>query len=195
MKRAPGNLPLPVFILGPERDRAVHEGLNVVPAEAEKAEIVLCTGLFDDEMEGPEDYRALLETFLSRRLPFLCANPDLVVRRGDKLVYCAGAIARLYEELGGEVVYFGKPYAPVFELAISRARSLGATGRPLMIGDGLETDIKGAEAMGWDALFVLGGIHGVEIGTLPPGQAEARLKELFAENHTSARWRISELRW
>lgn len=194
-RQASEAVPLRIYNLGPERDRAVREGLHVVLTEAEDAEIVLCTGLFDDETEGPEDYRELLETFRARGLKLLCANPDIVVRRGDKIVYCAGAIARAYEEMGGTVVYFGKPYPPVFELALARARAIGSAQRPLVVGDGLGTDIKGANAMGWDALFVASGVHGLEIGDLPLKEAEIQLTALFDDNEVNARWAVSELSW
>ena len=101
----------------------------------------------------------MLERFKARGLPFLCANPDIVVQRGDKLIYCAGAIARLYEALGGAVVYYGKPYPAVFERAIAQARTVGPAARPLVIGDGIETDIAGACRLKLDALFIAGGIH------------------------------------
>ena len=91
--------------------------------------------------------------------------------------------------------YFGKPHAPVLELAEARTRSLGSVKKPLVIGDGLETDIKGANAMGWDALFVLGGVHGVEIGDLSSAPAQARLRALFEETGVEAKWSISELCW
>jgi len=155
---------LVLFYLGPDRDHPLFEGLNVRLAGAEEAEAVLCTGFHDDEMETPEDYRDLLARFAARRLPFLCANPDIVVQRGDKLIFCAGAIARLYESMGGEAVYFGKPHAAVFEAALAEARMLGPAARPLVIGDGLETDILGANRMGLDSLFIAGGIHAAELG-------------------------------
>ncbi len=187
--------PLKLYNLGPDRDRAVRDGLDIVLTEPEETDLVLCTGLFDDETEGPEDYRALLEGFHARGLVFLCANPDLVVRRGDTIVYCAGAIARVYEEIGGEVKYFGKPHPPVLKLAKARAQALGSVKKPLIVGDALETDIKGANTMGWDALFVLGGVHGVEIGDLSTPAAKARLSGLFEKIGANAKWSISELCW
>lgn len=194
-RRASKDAPLRIYNLGPERDRAVRENLPVMLVEADDAEVVLCTGLFDDETEGPEDYRELLQTFLARGLEFLCANPDIIVRRGDKIVYCAGAIAKAYEEMGGTVVYFGKPYRPVFDLALARARSIGPAKSPLFIGDGLGTDIKGANNVGWEALFVAGGVHGVEIGGLPRDEAQTLLSALFTENAVHARWAIARLAW
>ena len=85
---------LSLFYLGPARDNPLFEGLNVTLVSAEEAELVLCTGFYDDETETPDDYRSMLEGFRARNLTFLCANPDIVVQRGDKLIFCAGPIRR-----------------------------------------------------------------------------------------------------
>ena len=109
-----------------------------------------------------------IERMRARALPMICANPDVVVERGDKLVYCAGAIADLYAAAGGDVTYAGKPYRPIYEQALAIAEA--ARGRPvehhrvLAIGDSVRTDIKGAEAFGIDSLFVTAGIHAEELG-------------------------------
>ena len=167
---------LPLFYLGPPRDNPLFEGLNISLTRPEDAEVVLCTGFYDDETETPEDYRAMLETFKARALPFLCANPDIVVQRGDKLIYCAGAIARLYESLGGDVVYYGKPYPPVFEKSLEKLRKTAEFHRPLVIGDGIETDIAGANRVGVDALFIAGGIHAAELREGPQALAQILAK-------------------
>jgi HAD superfamily hydrolase (TIGR01459 family) len=172
LRRTAHGRTLPLFYLGPPRDNPLFEGLNIRLTRPEDADVVLCTGFYDDETETPDDYRALLETFKARSLPFLCANPDIVVQRGDRLIYCAGAIARLYESLGGDVVYYGKPYPAVFEKALQMARGLGAVKRPLVIGDGVETDIAGAGRMGLDALFIAGGIHAAELRERPHALAQ-----------------------
>lgn len=153
----------PVFPLGPERDLPLYEGLDVVLSDAASAEAVSCTGLFDDEIETPADYADMLQGFATRGLPMVCANPDLTVERGDKIVYCAGALAVEYEKLGGSVAYAGKPFLPVYDLAFARLAEI--KGRPiersqiLAIGDGIRTDIKGAAAAGLDSVFVASGIH------------------------------------
>jgi HAD superfamily hydrolase (TIGR01459 family) len=152
--------------------------------------VVLCTGFYDDETETPDDYRVLLETFKARSLPFLCANPDIVVQRGDRLIYCAGAIARLYESFGGDVVYYGKPYPAVFEKALQMARGLGTANRPLVIGDGIETDIAGANRMGLDALFIAGGIHAAELRERPHA-----LAEILAKSGAAAIGAMPVLHW
>lgn len=189
VRRTAGGKRLKLFYLGPKRDNPLFEGLNVELTSADDAELVLCTGFYDDETETPDDYRDLLDIFRLRGLPFLCANPDIVVQRGDKLIYCAGAIARLYESMGGEVVYYGKPYAPIFQAAIRELHKHGAANRPLVIGDGPETDIIGANRMGIDALFIVGGIHGALIDD-PSGIAR-----MLSESGAHARALMPALAW
>ena len=146
----------PLYHLGPARDAGLFEGTDAHLTTPELAEAVICTGLFDDTSETADTYRATLEGFVARQLPFVCANPDLVVERNGVLIPCAGALAKRYGELGGEVLYAGKPYRPVYEHAIALGERLrGATGlRVLAIGDGIATDMKGAFGMGLDALFI-----------------------------------------
>jgi HAD superfamily hydrolase (TIGR01459 family) len=187
---AEGGRTLKLFYLGPSRDNPLFEGLNVRLTEEESAEAILCTGFYDDESETPEDYRVMLERSAARGLPFFCANPDIVVQRGDKLVYCAGAIGKLYESLGGRVTYYGKPHAAVFETALAEARRHGAARSPLVIGDGLETDILGANRMGLDCLFIASGIHGAELE-----RGESGLTALFREKGVSATAAMTSLSW
>ena len=129
----------------------------------EDAQYVLCTGLRSDETETVDDYEAELRAMLTRGMAMICANPDIVIHRGDTLIYCAGALARRYEELGGRVIYAGKPHPPIYDSALALAeRVRGAPvdkRRVLAIGDGMRTDILGATRAGLDALFVTGGIH------------------------------------
>ena len=152
-----------VFHLGPERDRAIFAGLDLAFAAMESADYIVCTGLFDDENETAEDYRALLGAALGRNLYMVCANPDVVVERGDRLVYCAGALARAYEQLGGGVSYAGKPYLPIYQLAFETLDTLrpGSSERVrlLAIGDGVHTDIAGAAAADVRSVFVSSGVH------------------------------------
>jgi HAD superfamily hydrolase (TIGR01459 family) len=157
-----------LFHLGPERDRVIFSGLDVKFAPLESADYVVCSGLDDDERETPDDYRARFETMLARELFMVCGNPDVVVERGDKLVYCAGAIADLYAGMGGEVLYAGKPYRPIYDLALAKAQASSsrktALKRVLAIGDSLRTDLAGARGAGVDFLFVTSGIHAGELG-------------------------------
>jgi HAD superfamily hydrolase (TIGR01459 family) len=175
----------PLHHLGPERDLALIEAAALragQPAQLvppQEAAYVLCTGLFDDTVETPADYAATLAALAERRLPMVCANPDLVVQRGDKLIYCGGAIAEAYEALGGETIYAGKPHPPIYEAALARIAALRggiARSRVLAIGDALRTDLAGAAAMGLDALFVIDGIHADALcGSGAPPDALQRL--------------------
>jgi HAD superfamily hydrolase (TIGR01459 family) len=158
-----------VFHLGPPRDLSIFAGLDVSFAPAETADYVVCSGLFDDTSEAPERYRALLAAMRARGLFMVCANPDIVVERGDQLVYCAGALADAYKELGGEVLYCGKPYAPIYTAALGKAAACRGGDTPpldrvLAIGDSVRTDLKGAASFGVDCLFVISGIHAEEFG-------------------------------
>lgn len=157
-----------VFRIGPPRDAPIYQGLPVKFAPLESADYVVCSGLFDDENETAEDYRDLLGKMRARDLFMLCANPDVVVERGDRLITCAGAIADLYRSLGGEVLYAGKPYRPLYDQALATAaRARGREtplARVLAIGDSVRTDLAGAAALGVDCLFIVAGIHSEEFG-------------------------------
>jgi len=172
-----------VFHLGPERDRPIFAGLDVVLATPEEADLVVCSGLFNDDTETPDDYADLLRALAARSLPMICANPDHMVERGNRLVYCAGALAAVYEAFGGKVIYAGKPHAPVYELALETIAQLAgeivAREQVLAIGDGVKTDIAGAGNLGIDAVFVASRLHAPGEG----GEAldVPHLKELFGE--------------
>jgi HAD superfamily hydrolase (TIGR01459 family) len=157
-----------LFHLGPPRDLPIFVGLNVVFAPIESADYVVCSGLFDDATETPDDYRELLAAIRRRGLFMVCANPDVVVERGDTLVYCAGALADAYAAHGGEVLYCGKPHAPIYEAALCAAAGLRASAVPLArvlaIGDSVRTDLVGAAAFGIDSMFILSGIHADDLG-------------------------------
>ena len=157
-----------VFHLGPPRDLPVFAGLDAPLVDAESADYIVCTGLFNDDHETPEDYRERLQRLKARGVFMVCANPDVVVERGDQLIYCAGALADLYQSMGGEVLYAGKPYRPVYERALAQAEATrggkAPLSRVLAIGDSLRTDLKGAASFGVDFLFLTSGIHAGEIG-------------------------------
>ena len=152
-----------VFHLGPERDLGVFEPSKPEFAPVEKADLVVNTGLFDDLNETPKDYEDMLRGLRARDVPMICANPDLMVEKGDKLLYCAGALAQSYEQMGGTVLYAGKPYPPIYEQAyslIAKARGKAVDkSRILAIGDGMRTDMAGAEAAGLDAIFIPSLLH------------------------------------
>jgi HAD superfamily hydrolase (TIGR01459 family) len=184
---------LAILHIGPERDRGVFAGLDLELTDQEACELVLCTGLWDDDSETPDDYCALLELLRARDLTMLCANPDIVVQRGDQLIYCAGAIAKAYEDMGGEVVWFGKPHRPIYDRTL-RALSEAAgpeIRNPLAIGDGADTDIKGANRMGIDALFISNGVHAAQFGDLT---AEG-LAQFFAVPGVYAKAAMPALVW
>ena len=184
-----------IFWIGPERDSSIHRGLDAVMAPLEQADYIICTGLFDDETESAEDYRAMMLQAREHKLPLICANPDIVVERGDRLIYCAGAIAELYRELGGEAIFYGKPHRPIYEramaLAAERRGQPTSLDRVLAIGDSVRTDLTGALGFGIDCLFLTRGIHSEEfegIDQLDP----ASVKELFGH---PPRALMRELRW
>jgi HAD superfamily hydrolase (TIGR01459 family) len=185
-----------VYHLGPERDRPIFSGLDIAFGPVETAEYVVCTGLFDDETEGPEDYRGLFERMKTRNLLMLCANPDLLVERGERLVYCAGALAEFYGSLGGDVLYAGKPYRPIYDealAAIEAARGPRPT-RVLAIGDSVRTDLTGARALGLDCLFITGGIHAEELGDRDNPDL-VRLGEMLAKADVCPRAVMRRLVW
>ena len=155
--------------LGPERDLGVFKDLDLTLVPEDEADLIVCTGLFDDRNETPEDYRPELTRLAGRGLPMICANPDLVVESGNRLIPCAGLLAAAYAEIGGEVIYAGKPHRPVYEAALAAAASLdgGAPddkGRVIAIGDAIRTDIAGASGFGIASLLVARGIHAEELG-------------------------------
>jgi len=187
-----------VFHLGPERDVSIFDGLNLRFGKLDDADYAVCTGLCDDERETPEHYRALLAAMRARALFMLCANPDLVVERGDRLVYCAGALADLYRTLGGEVLYAGKPHRPIYDEALAAVASLRgrapALDRVLAIGDSVRTDVHGAASLGVDCLFVTAGIHAEELGGRDDPDADA-LGRLFAAADERPTWVTTKLVW
>lgn len=186
--------------IGPvERDAALFKRLPWSSAPIEEADGILCSGLNDDINETAEDYRARLEVALARNLPFVCANPDLVVDVGGRHYLCAGAIADLYQEMGGPVFWAGKPHATAYRAAHETAERIRGRHidhhRILVIGDAMRTDLEGARNFGVDALFIASGIHrpAVMAGDGIDAAALARLFEDAGE--TTAVGAMSLLRW
>lgn len=177
--------PRKIFHIGGDRDFTLYDGLDVELVEEFEASGVVCTGLFDDEVEKPEDYTELLRRLRARNLPFICANPDIMVERGERIIWCAGALARDYAQLGGRTLIAGKPYAPVYEVAMKEVADI--VGRPversrvLAIGDGMMTDVKGAVDNGFDVLYVSGGIHARDYGDA--SQPDPARLVTFLEKH------------
>ncbi|MBT1155060.1 TIGR01459 family HAD-type hydrolase [Aminobacter anthyllidis] len=177
--------PRRIFHIGPDRDYPIYDGLDVDLVEEFEASTVVCTGLFDDETETPDDYAEMLRRLRARNLPFICANPDIVVERGHELIWCAGALARDYGQLGGRTLVSGKPHRPIYEAALAAAAEV--LGREvkladaLAIGDGMFTDVKGAADNGIDVLYVSGGIHARDYGD--PHAPDPEMLSAFLDKH------------
>jgi HAD superfamily hydrolase (TIGR01459 family) len=193
-----------VYHIGPERDLGFfrdEEGraLDIERVPLEEAEGIVCTGLFDDRSETPENYRATILYGKTKGLKLLCANPDIVVDVGETRIYCAGAIAEAYADAGGRSYYFGKPHPPIYALARRRVAELaGFEPQPdeiLCLGDGIGTDILGAMGEGLDSAFVTGGLAAEETGTSPDGGPDpARLAALLDAARMSPKLAIAYLR-
>jgi HAD superfamily hydrolase (TIGR01459 family) len=183
----------PLLHIGPERDRGLFEGYDVHFSAPETAEVVICSGLHDDSKETPADYAALFEKLLARGVPMICANPDIMVERGEELLYCAGALAADYAAKGGKVTYAGKPHAPIYDRTLREIARL--KGRPvaknkiLCIGDGVETDLKGAHNAGFRSVFIASPIF------LPDGLSVPALKKLFADRPFAPIAALPALAW
>ena len=176
---------------GWERDKFLYDGLGLDFTSPEEAETVLCVGLEDEKKDDPEAYRDELKIGAGRDLPMICANPDIKVRVGDQLIWCAGALAAIYEEEGGRVIYPGKPHDPIYRLSLERAKAIRgkAPEKVLCIGDSPATDMRGAADQGFDALYVGTGLaeHGSDF--------ESELEALLGKYDAEARWAMPALRW
>ena len=194
-QRAPG----PAWMVGPDRDLPLYDGLGVEFSDLAQARFISVTGPYDDETEEPGDYRDRFIEARSRDLELICANPDIVVQRGERLIYCGGALAQLYESLGGKVLMAGKPYPIIYDLSLRKAEALLGRAldrrRALCIGDGLPTDIRGANAQALDVLFVASGIHGAEAIETDGSLNMAAVGDLLRQDGLSATYAIAELVW
>ncbi|MEX6508347.1 TIGR01459 family HAD-type hydrolase [Jiella sp. M17.18] len=180
----------PIFHIGPERDLDLFDGLAVERTDAlDNASAAVATGLYHDEEESPEDYRDLLARMKARDIPMICANPDIVVHRGERLIWCAGALARDYAAAGGTVELAGKPHPPIYRQAM-KAGAVEPGAAILAIGDGLMTDVKGANDFGCDTLLITHGIHGAEFGSAPAADVVSRV---LSEKGLSARYFMAAL--
>ncbi|HHL41979.1 MAG TPA: TIGR01459 family HAD-type hydrolase [Hellea balneolensis] len=185
-RRAPG----PAFKLGPARDDRLYENLDLNFSELETAKFITCTGLFDDEHETPDDYRDLLSQARDLNLPLVCANPDVQVHRGDKLIYCGGALANVYEDMDGQVIYAGKPHDPIYRLSRVWLKEVAGydipNARILAIGDNIHTDLLGAQNQGMDCLFIADGVHS--------GNAE-QVRDILKKHGIFVKYMLPSLRW
>jgi len=140
------------FHLGPERDFDLFlKFIKNKQKNIEKAEFILCTGLFSEQDQDLSFYEKILKEHTKKKM--VCTNPDLIVHRGNKKEYCAGSVAKVFEKIGGKVIYYGKPYPEIYQACVKNDKKV------LVIGDNLNTDIKGANKMNYDSLFILNGIH------------------------------------
>ncbi|MGL4976080.1 MAG: TIGR01459 family HAD-type hydrolase [Bosea sp. (in: a-proteobacteria)] len=175
-----------LYFIGAERDHHLFAGLDAPHGSFNEAGYIVCTGFANDEVETVDDYQERLSALAARKLHMLCANPDLVVERGHRLIPCAGALAERYEALGGKVTQTGKPFRPIYETALAKAAELRGqpvpNNRILAIGDAIRTDVAGAAGMGIDTLFVMRGIHGAEL--LGDGAPSANVFEQWSAGQT-----------
>lgn len=192
-----------VYHLGPERDVGFFydetgHPFDIERVPLEEAEGIVCTGLFDDRTETPEDYRATILYGKTKGLRLLCANPDIVVDVGETRIYCAGAIAQAYAEAGGTSLYFGKPHPPIYAMArrklIERRGEEPPADEILCLGDGIATDILGAMGEGLDSLFITGGLAAGETATTEAGPDPERLSGYLRAAMLSPRYAASYLR-
>lgn len=169
----------PLFHFGPARDQSILDGLTNPMVSLNDAKLCLLTGPLDDDIQSVALYEPILAQMRDLAVKMICANPDLVVRSGDRMVICAGSIAQRYAQMGGAVIYAGKPEAAIYDEARSRLSDLAgrdvSKNRILAIGDGLPTDIKGAAQNGFDACFITGGIHSVDFGGVATADAIDRV--------------------
>lgn len=180
-----------VYFIGQDHDQAffspmelIEKPVTIEQVPLDQAEGIVCLGPFDP-MANPETYRADFLYAKTKGLKLLCANPDIVVDRGDQREWCAGALAKLYTEMGGESLYFGKPHPPIYDLARRRLRALGhdiAEDRILCVGDGIITDIPGAIGENLDSLYITGGLAREETKTTQDPDPAALKSYLFAQN-------------
>jgi len=180
------------FHVGPEKDMDLIDDANIALSSLDEADFILFTGMYDDDVETPEDYRDMMATWQARNLPVLCANPDRKVVMADKVIYCAGAVAELYEQAGGEVVWLGKPYLPVYLQAQEKLAAMLDSPRILAVGDGPKTDIPGAANADIDALFISGGLAGASGHAI---DTPAQIAALLDEENTFARFAMRHLVW
>tara|TARA_B100001146_G_scaffold46447_1_gene39960 strand:+ start:871 stop:1722 length:852 start_codon:yes stop_codon:yes gene_type:complete len=177
------------YHIGPDRDLNIFDGVNVSRVSFDEADFLFVTGLFDDETEDENSYSSILDEAKKRNLKLVCANPDIAVQRGEKLVPCAGAISKKYEEIGGKAINIGKPFSPIFDKAVNLIKGINENQNPriIVIGDGLETDIKGANILKMDSLLVLGGLFASE--------SERNIIEVLKKKNIFPSYYTEELKW
>ena len=169
------------YHLGPPRDIAIFEKVKENKTDLEKSDFILCTGLFDSHKNDLDYYENFLKKYVSKKL--ICTNPDLTVHKGDVEELCAGSVAKVFEELGGEVVYFGKPHKEIYKMCFDENEKV------LAIGDNLRTDIKGANNLNIDCIFISNGVHRDEY------KDNSELESLLEKYKVNANFFQKEFRW
>jgi HAD superfamily hydrolase (TIGR01459 family) len=169
------------YHLGPARDQSLFEKVLINKTSLESCDYIICTGLFDDQEENLDYYNNLLKDHTSKK--FICTNPDLTVHKGDIEELCAGTIAKTFETLGGKVIYYGKPYKEIYKMCFNSEEKV------LAIGDNLKTDIKGANNINIDSLFIYNGVHKNEI------KNHEEVSMLINSYNVKATYFQKELKW
>ena len=169
------------YHLGPPRDESIYSRIKNNKTQLDKSDFILCTGLFDDFENNLDYYKDLLKNHTSKKL--ICTNPDLIVHRGDEEEYCAGSIAQIFESLGGKVIYFGKPHKEIYKMCFNNKEKV------LAVGDNLRTDIKGANNLNIDSLFITNGVHRDEL------RNEIKLESILKRYGVVTTYFQSELTW
>lgn len=187
-----------IHYIGPARDVQMLTDIGFEPSPVETADAVLITGFGDDTHHHPDDYAPEIAEWKSRNLPLLCANPDIIVDRGEERLWCAGAVAERYQQAGGKVVYFGKPYAPIYERCFTMLEEIAGAPVPreriLVAGDGIATDVAGGRVVGLDTLFVTGGLAAGDLGPDPENPDPAKLARFLSDHDEAPRYTIGRLR-
>jgi HAD superfamily hydrolase (TIGR01459 family) len=194
-----------IYHIGPAKDEGffaslpegMPDALRITRVALDEAEGIVCTGPFDEVTETPEDYRATFLHAKARGLTLLCANPDLVVDMGETRIYCAGALARHYEAMGGTSLYFGKPYPPIYELTRQRLAAMGRStdaATMLAVGDGIFTDVQGGLGENIDTLFVTGGLEAARFGDDPENPDPTMVAGWIADHRMTPTHAIGRLR-
>jgi len=182
------------YHVGPEKDLDLIAGLDAPFGGLDEADYILLSGLYDDSTETPDDYIDLIATWHERNISLICANPDRVVQIGDQFIYCAGAVAEIFEQKGGHVIWLGKPNAIVYELALKKLNALGVDANQLLaVGDGPKTDVKGANLANIDVLFMSGGIASADSNF--NHQSMTAIRDLLAKDQTHAHFAMKHLVW
>lgn len=195
---AAGEFGQSIHYIGPERDVQMLTDIGFDPSPVESADAVLITGFCDDRYQHPDDYAPQITEWKKRELPLLCANPDIIVDRGDERLWCAGAVAERYGEAGGKVVYFGKPYAPIYERCFTMLEEIAGARIPqeriLVAGDGIATDVAGGRVAGLDTLFVTGGLAAGDLGPDAENPDADKLARYLSAHGERPRYAIGRLR-